>query len=352
MNELSDKFLDEGEIVYAAKADSLHPLPGNQRIMMKLWVGSQRVETLRIYWNNYANYVDVAVGNTTGTFEKMLDNMPEGGYIFQVVSLDKFGNKSLPLEANGNTYGPRFRSSLNNRLLKSVIAQDNELQIIWGGIVDKALGTQVVYTNINGEEVEFSTPIASDTTIITDWKSGLKYNTVFVPEESAIDTFNTAFVDYEAELHIYKKLNKLAWTVEADTYEATGQLPKGGLVEFTIDDDKDTFWHTRHTGEGPTNYPHWLAFDMKKKAAITHVALTSRHDYLTSDFTDFIIQASDDGITWTDYGEFKQPDIAGPQYFAPNKPLTTRYIRIWMIRGTDNQHCHMSEFSAFGNYVE
>ena len=94
MNDLTDKYLDEGEIVYAAKVDSVGVRAGENRIQLDIYVKAQRVENLRVYWNNYEDSVDVEIGGKTGVFPVILDDMPESGYLFQLVSFDKFGNRS------------------------------------------------------------------------------------------------------------------------------------------------------------------------------------------------------------------------------------------------------------------
>ena len=115
MNELTDKYLDEGEITYAAKVDSVGVRAGENRIQLDVYVKAQRVENLRVYWNNYEDSVDVEIGGKTGVFPIMLDGMPESGYLFQLVSFDKFGNRSLEFEATGSSYGESYKNSLSNR---------------------------------------------------------------------------------------------------------------------------------------------------------------------------------------------------------------------------------------------
>ena len=115
MNDLTDKYLDEGEIVYAAKVDSVGVRAGENRIQLDIYVKAQRVENLRVYWNNYEDSVDVEIGGKTGVFPVILDDMPESGYLFQLVSFDKFGNRSLEYEATGSSYGENYKNGLSNR---------------------------------------------------------------------------------------------------------------------------------------------------------------------------------------------------------------------------------------------
>ena len=71
MNDLHDPYLNEGEIIYAAKVDSVAPGAGNKRIQLQMFVISQRIETMRIYWNDYKDSLDVPIGQKTGMWKTM-----------------------------------------------------------------------------------------------------------------------------------------------------------------------------------------------------------------------------------------------------------------------------------------
>lgn len=194
MNALHQKYLDQGEIIYAPKVDSVTPGAGNKRIQLKMFISSQRIETIRIYWNDYKDSVDVMNSSQTGTKIKLLDNLAEKSYIFQFVSLDKYGHRSLSFETVGKVYGPNFQSTLNNRLLKSQTAlSDGKITLQWSGSVDKAVRCNLSYINTNNLTVTRKVPMTETTTVLTDVSKDLKYNTIFLPEPSAIDTFYTSF---------------------------------------------------------------------------------------------------------------------------------------------------------------
>ena len=79
----------------------VHPSMGNGRVKMELFINAQRIEKLRIYWNAYTDSIDFNVGGQVGEFSLMIENLPEREYLFQIVSFDKYGNRSLPFEATG-----------------------------------------------------------------------------------------------------------------------------------------------------------------------------------------------------------------------------------------------------------
>lgn len=198
MNDLHEKFMTEGETIYAAKVDSVISCAGNNRILLKSFVGTQRVEKVRIFWNDYKDSVDLAIGGQTGKFEKQLNEIAEKSYIFQFVSIDQAGHKSLPFEVVGNVYGERYQSSLIDRSISSLSPlQQGQMTINWSGAVDDGIRCDVVYTNTSGLQVSRKIPITENTTEFTDMTSDVKYRTVFLPEETAIDTFYTDWVKLE-----------------------------------------------------------------------------------------------------------------------------------------------------------
>ena len=194
MNDLHQPYLDEGEIIYAAKVDSVAPGAGNTRIQLQMFIISQRIEKVRIFWNDYKDSTDVAVANQIGVKTKMLNNMAEKSYIFQFVSLDKFGHRSLPFETVGKVYGPNFQSTLTNRVIKSQTKLVNgNVTIEWSGTVDKGVRCDLMYTNTANQQVTRKVPMTEITTILKDVSKDMKYNTLFLPEPTAIDTFYTSF---------------------------------------------------------------------------------------------------------------------------------------------------------------
>jgi hypothetical protein len=194
MNDLHGPYLDEGEIIYAAKVDSVAPGAGKLRMQLEMFIMSQRIETMRIYWNEYKDSLDVAISQKTGVWKTILNNMTEKGYIFKYVSIDKYGHKSLPFEVTGNVYGPLFQAKLSNRVVSSkstVVA--GKVTINWSGAVDYGVRCDLNYTNLSGFPVTLKVPMTQTATVLTDFGSGLKYQTLFLPEKMAIDTFYTDF---------------------------------------------------------------------------------------------------------------------------------------------------------------
>jgi hypothetical protein len=191
MNELSDRFLNQDETFYAEKVDSAGANTGFKRIEIKAYVKSQRIDFVRVYFtkNAKADSSDIQVGNVSGVFSKIIDDMPAYEYIFSLVSFDKYGNRSLPYELSGKVVGDDFRNMLVNRPLSSVNISGSNLTIGWGGAPSYALWTEVIYTNTSNQPGTLIVSNEETSTVITDFGGGRpKYNTLFLPDETSIDT--------------------------------------------------------------------------------------------------------------------------------------------------------------------
>ena len=344
MNDLHQKYLDEGEIIYAAKVDSVAPRAGKNRIQLEMFIVSQRIKTVRIFWNDYKDSVDVAIDSKTGVFKKQLENMAEKGYIFQFVSIDEFGHKSLPFEVTGNVYGDTFQAILFNRTIKDVTSLENGvLTISWSGAVDKGLRCDLVYTNIAGTQVIKSVPMTELTTVLPDLASDLKYRTLFLPEPTAIDTFYT---DYKTiPIIVEAKVSKTDWKITGFDTEEPAEGAPNGLATAAIDDNLNTYWHSQWSGANPP-YPHWFSIDMGKEVTISCIEVFRRQGN-NGGQTKHQFLYSDNGTDWTDFGTFPM-DVntdSGQKFRSATNP-TARYIKYVALEGP-NFYAFLAELNVY-----
>jgi hypothetical protein len=193
MNDLHLKYLETGEKIYAAKVDSVSPGPGNKRINMEVFIYAQRIDHLRFYWNAGADSLDFAIGNQTGAFQFMIENLQEREYLFEVVSFDKFGNRSLPFEVSSAAYGESYRNSLTNRRINSISIQDGAVVIEWLGLTEDAVFTTLYYKDSQDQDREIVIPATESTTTIDDYRQGseFRYATAYRPAANSPDLFET-----------------------------------------------------------------------------------------------------------------------------------------------------------------
>lgn len=195
MNDMHQMYLDDGEKIYAAKVDSVAAHSGHNRIELEIFIFSQRINNLRIYWNNSNDSSDIEISNQTGVFKTIVSDLEEGDIIFDLVSFDNYGNKSLNYEVIGYTYGDIYLNSLTNRTIETMgLSEEGEgLVITWRGI-GNSIRTVFSYQNTEGG-LSRDTILPNESEIIlTDYLPGGEYwyVTQYKPTETSIDIFETS----------------------------------------------------------------------------------------------------------------------------------------------------------------
>lgn len=194
MNALHKTYLEQGERIYAAKIDSVSPGPGNERINMEVFINSQRINKLRIYWNARMDSVDYEINQQKGIFNIMIENLPEREYLFQILSFDKYGNSSLPVEASSRTYGANYQKTLPKRNLNGITKGPNgQVTLRWAVAAEDAEFTVLTYIDNVQKEHTVKIPASESTFTVEDYlpSSEFIYYTVYRPAKNSPDTFNT-----------------------------------------------------------------------------------------------------------------------------------------------------------------
>src|SRR5690625_2916468 len=100
MDDIQKKFIEEAEIVYLGRLDSLDVVPGYNRVKLKWEVSADpRIDFVKIFWNDRKD-------STSISFERKLpgrikdsiiiDGLSEGEYTFELLTGNERGEFSLP----------------------------------------------------------------------------------------------------------------------------------------------------------------------------------------------------------------------------------------------------------------
>jgi hypothetical protein len=347
MDSTYKNFIVPNGLVYTAKPTSPIVYSGRNRVKIAWLRGADpNVTRARIFWNNYADSVNVPIPATGDTISVIISNLEERPYTFIAKTYDDKGNTSVPIELLGESFGTNYDALLLARpIAASEIDESGVLAINWGNanISGGAYATDVEYTDVSSATKVKRFPIAEMISTISDYKLGttFRYRTVYNPGSRSIDLFSTG---YRTE-YVARKIPKAGLAVTTDSFAATSQLPLGGPVKFVFDDDVNTYWHTHHTAPVPT-FPHWFVVDLAKTYTITRVELTSRPG-VTNGFTTFNVDGSMDGTNFTTYGSFtKIPKDPAENFIITGSPKM-RYIRIYATAGAA-VHTNLAEFTVFG----
>jgi hypothetical protein len=342
MNELADRFYVEGEIIYASKIDSAIAHTGYKKVGLDIFISTERISKVRVYWNNYQDSADIQIGNRKGIFNTTFENMNESSYIFQIVSIDSYGNKSLPIELSGEAVGDNFMSLLRNRNVVSAIYSDeNGVTVSWGNSPNYSIGCKLTYTNTSDRTVTVDVPAQDNATVIPDWKSGLSYYTRFVVNEEAMDTLTVE----TADMVIWKEFSdKSAWSVHSYTGGQHGDMSP----DKAIDKNPMSTWHTNAS----LNFPYYIIIDLGASLQIDGIVFQNRLDDLNGGTNwpkKVLWETSDDLDNWTTVLEFSEMTRTKDELWLPCSVGTTaRYLKFNMYSGWNNQgYGYIGEMGIF-----
>lgn len=216
MNDSIDPYLSRGEIVYIAKSDSVNLFAGNRRFKLDFWMSDPRATEMRIYWSQRADSVVIPIDEQShgkrieveiGGAQKPME---EGNYTLELVTFDRYGNKSIVDEYIVNVYAAFFESMVLPKFIKSATYQaaagsvPESVKIVWGGSTsEREIGVNIKYTAIDGDnktEYYTSAQLKNEMSLTdANLSKDITYQTLYLPEAMAIDTFMTAYLPIPIE---------------------------------------------------------------------------------------------------------------------------------------------------------
>lgn len=229
MDEYRDKYMANGSIVYPGKMDSVKAYSGKNRAEIRgLFTSDPKITKYKVFWNSRQDSIEVAVVRTNGvdTASVIIPSLPEGLMSFEVRTYDAHGNTSIPVTAAANIYGELYQSALTNRAIANAEMQDDGTALITWADVSSDAGTvsmRVKYTD--NADVLHDTLLVS---VLTDMKSSLpsfkkgsviSYQTAYLPNATAIDTFYTAYETHAVKADVTSLYMANTGPFERATYD-------------------------------------------------------------------------------------------------------------------------------------
>jgi hypothetical protein len=203
MNSVNQEYIDRGETFYTGSVSYPQVFPGNGRVRFEWYINSDpRIIQTVIYWetNEGVDSSVVAINRTQPGYMQVEAelNLPEGNYVFEFVTGDKDGHRSIPVEASVAIYGDRYISFLQNRDVSAI----SLAKITWATVTsEEILYTTLVYTDytdaahpaLRTVRVENEAP----ETLLTGAKSGETVSVVtsYLPS-NGLDAVNAPAKEY------------------------------------------------------------------------------------------------------------------------------------------------------------
>jgi hypothetical protein len=354
MDEHYKEFLEGGEKIYPAKADSAKVHPGRHRLQLSwLIMADPKVKRAKVFWNGRNDSTEVEIKKTSAvdTVKVMLNNLAETSYVFEIITYDNQNHASMVTEIVGNAYGDDYERSLLIRPILEATTWKNAATLRFSTPGAEAVATEIEYTDHNGTPQTTSVPVSSLRARIPSFLEGstFRHRTVFKPNKLAIDSFYTAWQEVTPAIRPEKILySKGVWLVAGFSSEEPSNSRTAASV---IDGNNNTWWIARYTNPGATSYPnHWITIDMKSVHDVDGFMMVQKNGDRKIKVME--IQYSDDNSTWTSLGNFTLANVEKTElYFELPARKSFRYFKIIPVSGHDaNQQPGLAEISAF--YIE
>lgn len=345
MDSTFKPFIVPGGLTYTGKATSPVVFAGRNRVKIAWLRGADpSVTKAKVFWNNYADSVNVAIPATGDTISTIIENLMEKSYSFIIKTYDDKGNSSIPLELLGKSYGSRYQAQILTRpVTKSLIDANGAIIIEWGAAnrAGGAIATEVSYTDVSGQAQKKRYSTAQASSKILDIKPGttFSYSTVYLPDTlRSIDTFYTGSTEIKQFL-----FSKDTWSIQA--FSSQHDASTANRVSNIIDGDPATRWHT--LVNAASAYPHFVTIDMKGEKSITGFTIYRAKDDIRGVNT-FKLSLSKDNVNWVDYGPYTfDPLTNNGQFYGITGLPKASYFRFTGLTGAE-KYMVMGEIDVFG----
>ncbi len=374
-------YLDEREIVYPGLARNVRYYAGNLRTML-VWNPSPdpNIDHYVVRWNNGINSTEVeaTTHNPGDSISVIIPDLNEYVYSFNITAYDTEGNASVGQELNNvRVYGSTYRSLLLNRGYNVSHLYDElengDIILHFNRRDTLSAQTEIVYTDIQGEERTVELRADTNDVLLPDFKfgSGVRYHTGYIPEWGAIDTFfaesydelPVIYASVLADKSLFQPMN-----LPGDIGSAWGwEMP------YLWDgvSDVDFGFHT-----ADQDYPLSFTVDMGQSATLTRMKLWQRMSglYNYGNPRRFEVYGSntppaEDGSwsSWTlmgtftsqkpsglDRGQNSEEDqafaAAGEEFTFPSNVSEVRYLRFKILEpwgDSNTRYFHAQEISLY-----
>ncbi len=352
--DVHEKYIRDGEIIYAPKTDSIEFIAGKERILFRFWLyNSPNVKSVNLFWNDDQDSLVVPVTPTTGldSTEVILTDMPEKSYTFTVQTVDKYGHTSLTTTGFGSSYGDFFQSTLTNRRIRELSITDKGGVITWYSAAENLVGNEVRYETTSGEKAVVWMPAGKNEILCPGAKTNsmFEYRSLFIPESLSIDTFAVEWASYETPFPAIYEYDKSGWSVVSYSDQ---EVSDGGGVASLIDGKLDNWWHSQYNG-GNAPLPHWAIIDLAASKKICRIDTWRRSGSTDANTVEYFVSSNPDpddpGWEKIAEGVFGSGDLLSIELAAPETTDKGRYLKIYLPDSNRAPFTSIAEISLYGN---
>jgi hypothetical protein len=351
MMDFHQKYIKNGEIIYLSKMDSVITYPGKNRVQISGYLtNAYNVNKIMVYWNSRADSMafDYVQKKSMDSLNLIIPNLAEKSYLFDIYTVNSVGNRSIKVSIAGTAYGDFYRKNLVPRTNNGFDFDGTNVRALWLAADGLERGTNIRYTTettgiasifLSNDSAQIALPNRKSDTPFT-------FQSVYVPEKTAIDTFRTSWITIPVFYEI--KVSKTGWKITGFDSQEPKEGAPNGFATAAIDDNLNTYWHTQWSG-GTPGYPHWFSIDMGKDVPISSIEVFRRQGNGNGQTRHQFLYSSN-GTDWTDFGTFPMdPTTNNGQKFRSTINPTARYIKYIALQGPKT-YAFLAELNVYSPF--
>lgn len=220
-------------------------LHGGRERMLASWSGvDEGVASMQLLWNGGRLFREV-IFSGTGADSALVEEMPEGEYLFDVICLDAEGNSSEGGRIRGRSYGSRFESSLENRSIGGMVRRGESLEVPLPLSNSPTLVAQEFeYATAAGatKRMKIDLRLGSEVrrTTIYDFGGEGRYRTIYDPSQCGLDLFYSPWepvafsIESDGEPNLTQPGYRGIWFTIGQAASSYGPKYSGGLGTYTM----------------------------------------------------------------------------------------------------------------------
>lgn len=222
------EFIEDGPVKYVGKVENVQIFSGVERVKLT-WdpFVDSRVSSATVYWDNRTHSQTFPIDPHQAT-EIYVEGLTEGTHIFEIVTHSSSGTSSIPVSITGVTYGQSFMSINDESVITAAVVdykEETQLSLHHSTSYYYKL-IQLNYIDKGG--IKKSVEVFPDETVVVLPDCGvseISYRSVFLPDESCIDSLFSAFRQIKPE--------KIELVIETELTDAELFFFKGDTLSFS-----------------------------------------------------------------------------------------------------------------------
>ena len=261
-DEIYKEWVKKGGYDYPAKAINLSSVSGYQKVIVN-WEKPMdpAVRTARLFWDNYDKSIDIDYADyPDGKVSKLIGDLEDRSYTFDIVNYDDAGNQSLASEITVSPYGDSWMVSRSERTVSLARMDGRDAKIVMSKATDEMVATRFRYKNLQDEWVECETVLKPGENEVT-FPNALKgkrfeYSSSFCPAAGK-DTVWRAWT--KTTDGISYQLDGSRWNVTA----TNGQINQNNTPDKIFDGRVGSYysWHSSKSDYNKLAFPKILSVD-------------------------------------------------------------------------------------------